>query len=88
MHFQTSKPEEINIKRMKKTFEVNIFSMFYFVKYALPHIKKGASITNTSSVTAYRGSAKLIDYAATKGAICIFYKKSCNQPYKKGYPCK
>jgi NAD(P)-dependent dehydrogenase (short-subunit alcohol dehydrogenase family) len=72
LHYETKKPEDIDTTKMRQTFEVNIFSMFYLVKYALPYLKKGSTIINTSSVTAYRGSPELIDYSATKGAIVSF----------------
>ena len=52
-----------------RTFEVNVFSQFYLIKAAEKHLRKGAVIINTTSVTAYRGSSHLIDYASTKGAI-------------------
>lgn len=65
---------QITEKDLLKTFRTNIFSMFFLSQSALPHLKKqsGSSIINTSSVTAYRGSAGLIDYSATKGAIVSF----------------
>lgn len=44
-------------------------SFFYLIQSALPHMRKGASIINTTSVTAYEGNKDLIDYSATKGAI-------------------
>jgi NAD(P)-dependent dehydrogenase (short-subunit alcohol dehydrogenase family) len=64
--------EEISEKQLERTFRTNIFSFFFLTKAALPHLKKGAVIINTASVTAYRGSEHLIDYAATKGAIVAF----------------
>ncbi|MFN8310492.1 MAG: SDR family oxidoreductase [Chitinophagales bacterium] len=64
--------ENLNLETMEKTFQTNIFSMFYLTHQVLPHLQKGASIINTTSVTAYRGSEHLIDYASTKGAILAF----------------
>ena len=61
--------EDISSVQMEKTFRTNIFSFFYVLKAAVPHLTKGDSIINTTSVTAYRGSQHLIDYSATKGAI-------------------
>lgn len=70
--FESNSLENISTKNMIKTFETNIFSMFWITKAALPHMKEGSAIINTTSVTAYRGSPHLIDYSATKGAIVAF----------------
>jgi NAD(P)-dependent dehydrogenase (short-subunit alcohol dehydrogenase family) len=72
MHYEHKKMEDITSKELLKTFATNIFSMFYLTKQALNHMPSGGSIINTSSVTAYRGSPELIDYASTKGAIISF----------------
>jgi NAD(P)-dependent dehydrogenase (short-subunit alcohol dehydrogenase family) len=64
--------QEISAKQLERTFRTNIFSFFYTVKAALKHLEEGAVIINTTSVTAYRGSAHLLDYSATKGAIVVF----------------
>jgi NAD(P)-dependent dehydrogenase (short-subunit alcohol dehydrogenase family) len=66
------KIEDITSSQLEKTFRTNVFSVFYMTKAVLPSLKKGASIINTSSVTAYRGSPELLDYSSTKGAIISF----------------
>lgn len=76
--------EDIKTENMIKTFETNIFSMFWVTKAALPHMKKGCTIVNTTSITAYRGSPELIDYSATKGAILAFTRSLSINLEKKG----
>ncbi|MCE4955939.1 SDR family oxidoreductase [Macrococcoides caseolyticum] len=63
---------DITAEQIQETFATNIFGMMYLTKAALPHLSKGDTVINTSSVTAYRGSKTLIDYSATKGAITSF----------------
>jgi NAD(P)-dependent dehydrogenase (short-subunit alcohol dehydrogenase family) len=63
---------DISAYQLERTFRTNIFSFFFMTKAALPHLKSGSTIINTSSVTAYRGSKELLDYSATKGAIVAF----------------
>lgn len=72
VQFPQKEVEDISADQMKQTFETNIFSNFYLVKAALPHLKKGSSIINTASVVAYRGNPLLLDYSSTKGAIVAF----------------
>ena len=64
--------EDITNEQLHQTFATNIFSMYYLVKAALPHMGKGSTIINTTSVTAYHGHKTLIDYSSTKGAITAF----------------
>lgn len=71
--------EDISEEQLERTFRTNIFAMFHTVTAALPHLKEGARIINTTSVTAYRGSSHLIDYAATKGAIVAFTRSLSQQ---------
>lgn len=60
---------DISHQQLEFIFRNNVFSIFYLIQYALPYMKKGSSIINTTSVTAYEGNKDLIDYSSTKGAI-------------------
>ena len=63
---------EITAEQLQRTFQTNIFSMFYLVQAARPHLQSGAAIVNCTSVTMYKGAPVLLDYSATKGAITAF----------------
>jgi NAD(P)-dependent dehydrogenase (short-subunit alcohol dehydrogenase family) len=69
---ETKDIREIEARQIERTFRTNIFSYFYMAKHALRHMHEGASIINTTSVTAYQGHKTLLDYSATKGAIVTF----------------
>lgn len=69
VQFPQKKLSKISSRQLIRTFEVNVFSQLYLIKAAEKFLRKGATIINTTSVTAYRGSSHLIDYASTKGAI-------------------
>ena len=63
---------DITEEQLKRTFQTNIFSMFFLTQAARPHLKKGAAIVNCTSITMYQGSKELLDYSSTKGAITAF----------------
>jgi NAD(P)-dependent dehydrogenase (short-subunit alcohol dehydrogenase family) len=63
---------DITPEQLQRTFQSNIYSMFYVAQAARPHLKEGATIVNCTSVTMYKGAPILLDYSATKGAITAF----------------
>lgn len=63
---------DITEEQLKRTFQTNIFAMFFLTQAARPHLKKGSAIVNCTSVTMYQGSKELLDYSSTKGAITAF----------------
>jgi NAD(P)-dependent dehydrogenase (short-subunit alcohol dehydrogenase family) len=76
--------EKITAKQLERTFRTNILSFFFLTKAALPHLRRGSTVINTTSVTAYRGSATLIDYSSTKGAIVSFTRSLAHSVVKRG----
>lgn len=75
--------EEMPSEDMEYTFRTNIFSMFYLCKAALPHMKPGGAIINTTSIQAYKPSPTLLAYAATKGAIENFTRALAQEALEK-----
>lgn len=75
---------DVTPDQIKATFETNIFGIMYLSQAALPHLSSGDKIINTTSVTAYRGSAHLIDYSSTKGAIVSFTRSLATSLMEKG----
>ncbi|MFL5209633.1 MAG: SDR family oxidoreductase [Microvirga sp.] len=76
--------DKVTPEQIERTFRTNIFGYFFMTQAALPHLKKGAAIVNTTSVTAYRGSPELLDYSATKGAIVAFTRSLAKKLVEKG----
>jgi NAD(P)-dependent dehydrogenase (short-subunit alcohol dehydrogenase family) len=75
---------DITAEQLERTFRTNVFGMFHLTKAALPHLKTGASIINTASVTAYEGNPTLIDYSASKGAVVAFTRALAKNLADKG----
>ena len=84
MQFPEDSVQDITFENLTKTFETNIYSVFHFTQEALNYLKKGSRIINTTSVTGYRGSGHLIDYASTKGAIMAFTRSLSKNLASKG----
>jgi NAD(P)-dependent dehydrogenase (short-subunit alcohol dehydrogenase family) len=75
---------KIDREQLERTFRTNIFGMFFVTKAAVPSLKKGSTIINTASITAYEGNPMLIDYSSTKGAIVAFTRALSQSLIKKG----
>lgn len=78
------RPEDISAEQLARTFQTNVFSQFYTVKAALPHMREGSSIVTIASVTAYEGNPKLVDYSSTKGALVSFTRALSNAVVERG----
>jgi NAD(P)-dependent dehydrogenase (short-subunit alcohol dehydrogenase family) len=75
---------DITEDQLRRTFQTNIFGMFFMTQAAEPHLSKGAAIINTTSVTMYNGSKQLLDYSSTKGAITAFTRSLAKNLVKGG----
>ncbi|XP_027364876.1 NADPH-dependent aldehyde reductase 1, chloroplastic-like [Abrus precatorius] len=82
--YECATVEEIDEPRLERVFRTNIFSYFFLTRHALKYLKEGSSIINTTSVNAYKGNAKLLDYTSTKGAIVAFTRGLALQLVSKG----
>ncbi|EEH37707.2 general stress protein [Paracoccidioides lutzii Pb01] len=76
--------DDISLANFESTFRSNILQIFAITKYALPHMKKGSSIINTTSVVAFRGTSSMVDYASTKAAIVGFTRSLSKNLIPKG----
>jgi NAD(P)-dependent dehydrogenase (short-subunit alcohol dehydrogenase family) len=74
----------ITEEQLRRTFQTNIFGMFFMTQAARPHLRKGAAIVNCTSVTMYKGSPQLLDYSSTKGAITAFTRSLAKNLVKDG----
>jgi NAD(P)-dependent dehydrogenase (short-subunit alcohol dehydrogenase family) len=75
---------DITEDQLKRTFQSNIFSMFFLTQAAVPHLKEGSAIINCTSETTYKGSPGLLDYSSTKGAILGFTRSLAKNLIKQG----
>lgn len=83
-HVSQDALEDISAKQLKTTFENNVYPYFYVTRFALEHLQEGDVIINTGSVTSFRGSSHLLDYASTKGAIETFTYSLAQNLVKRG----
>jgi NAD(P)-dependent dehydrogenase (short-subunit alcohol dehydrogenase family) len=75
---------DITEDQLKRTFQTNIFGIFFLTQAAEPHLKEGSAVINCTSVTMYKGSPQLLDYSSTKGAITAFTRSYAKNAIKKG----
>lgn len=74
----------ISEEQLRRTFQTNIFGMFFMTQAAIDHLEEGAAIINCTSETMYAGSPDLLDYSATKGAITAFTRSLAKNLVKQG----
>jgi NAD(P)-dependent dehydrogenase (short-subunit alcohol dehydrogenase family) len=83
-HYPVDHLEDLAAAQLARTFATNVFGYVHLTKAALPHLGEGSAIVNTTSVTAYRGSGHLVDYASTRGAIVAFTRSLAKQLAGRG----
>lgn len=84
VQFPQASLSDITSEQWETTFRINVFAPFYLTRAALPYIPEGGSIINSSSITAFRGSDRLIDYSATKGALISFTRALASSLVDRG----
>lgn len=83
-HWAAPSIETLDMAKMEKTFRINVFALFYLTQAAVPFLPEGGAVINTASVTAYKGSAGLLDYSSTKGAVEAFTYSLAQQLAPRG----
>src|SRR5690606_22056452 len=83
LQFVQENLEDISEEQLRSTFETNVFGAFFIAQAAMPYLKEGDTIINTTSITAFRGSPTLLDYSATKGALMAFTRALSENLAKK-----
>ncbi len=81
---KVDKLEDLPLDQLERTFRTNVFGTFYITQAALPHLKKGSTIVNSTSIVAFQGNPVLLDYAATKGAMLAFTRSLSQQLVDRG----
>ncbi|HMR82792.1 MAG TPA: SDR family oxidoreductase [Niabella sp.] len=84
LHWEEKDIRDIDTTQLMRTFHSDFFSYFWMCKFTIPYLKKNSCIINTASVVAYRGSPRLLDYAAAKGAVISFTRSLANNLVEKG----
>ena len=83
---QTTQPSlsDISTEQFDQTLKTNLYALFWITQAAVPHLKPGAAIINTTSIQAYDPSDSLLDYAITKAGIVAFSKALSKQMIEQG----